>query len=111
MTKPTDEELLQWLDHLLRQYENKHDDELIPQEVTRRDILSAIRERLLATQWRPIKDAPRDEEILLAGKNQNQVIDKWEIKLGKWLYDRFPFVGGSGQPTHFMPLQQPPEDL
>lgn len=56
-------------------------------------------------EWQPIETAPKDRTILLAGK---WMFGEWEITADRYLATRFPFVGGSNGPTHWMPLPDPP---
>ena len=59
--------------------------------------------------WQPIETAPKDQEILLASRRGRFDPRGWEIRIGQWLINRFPFVG-SGQPTHWAPLPFPPKE-
>ncbi len=52
--------------------------------------------------WLPISTAPRDREILLRGA---WLSGRHEIRLGRYLATRWPFVG-EGQPTDWMPLRR-----
>lgn len=62
------------------------------------------------TEWQPIETAPKDMPVLLAGQwdgiGQSH---KWDIQIGRYLINRFPFVGQRG-PTHWMLLPDPPEE-
>jgi len=56
------------------------------------------------SEWQPIETAPKDGEILLSGQ---WLSGTWEVRIGRWLVHRWPFVG-EGQPTYWMPLPDPP---
>jgi hypothetical protein len=73
------------------------------------DVLTAYRKGLEDGQakkgWLPIETAPRDgTKILLAG---SWLSGTWDIDVGHYLVTRFNFCGET-QPTHWMPLPEPP---
>lgn len=125
MTKPTDEgsqisceQFDEWLNTMIHTQivdDNKF------------NMQRFIRERLLATQWRDIKDAPRDGTKILAyglqgwdsdyknynGKIVPQVV-YWikaepYISKGYWKVDTCSYYVETLKPTHWMPLPKPPE--
>lgn len=60
-------------------------------------------------KWKPIETASKDQEIILAGQwNGFGQSGQWDIKIGRWLVNRFPHIGSTGKPTHWMPLPEPP---
>ena len=57
------------------------------------------------SEWKPIETAPKDREIILAGRWS--LTGNWEVKTGQFLVTRWPFVGSGA--THWMPLPSPPD--
>lgn len=61
------------------------------------------------SEWRPIETAPKDGALVLVSNTGGSVcIASWSGKKRKyWRY----FLGGEmwTQPTHWMPLPEPPE--
>lgn len=62
------------------------------------------------TGWRPIETAPRDGTMILVGRWDQGLAtvygDHWAEDPGCW-YDS----SGLFEPTHWMPLPEPPEDV
>ena len=54
--------------------------------------------------WQPISTAPKDRELLLAG--QWNLTGNWDIQIGQWLINRFPFIADG--PHYWMPLPPHP---
>lgn len=63
----------------------------------------------MAGEWRPTETAPRDTEVILGWKGQRRVTTGMlsEYQDGCfWEFD--PAHAPSGDPTHWMPLPEPP---
>lgn len=59
-------------------------------------------------EWRPIDAAPKDGEDVLATDGTAMLVTYWYGPHVGWLYD-FDDYGVEGwQPTHWMPLPEPP---
>jgi hypothetical protein len=57
------------------------------------------------SNWQTIETAPKDREIILAGR---WLSGNWEVRHGSFLATRWPFVG-QGMPTHWMDYPEPPD--
>lgn len=71
------------------------------------------------TKWRPIETAPRDGTVLLTFNPDlwvGRVIFDARIRMARWSVDADTwYIQGVNstiplEPTHWMPLPQPPED-
>jgi hypothetical protein len=59
-------------------------------------------------EWQPIATAPKKGQVLLAARRHSPWFsEEWEFGIGEYLATRWPFLG-AGQPTHWMPLPEPP---
>lgn len=68
-----------------------------------------------AAQWRPIQSAPKDGRAILVGRERNSPQSvRWMISVDKQSPGGWWFVGGYDghrlrwEPSHWMPLPQPP---
>ena len=62
----------------------------------------------VTSAWQPIETAPKNRPIVLAGQWDGfGQSGEWDIQIGTWLINRFPFIGNNA-PTHWMPLPEPP---
>lgn len=60
-------------------------------------------------EWQLIETAPKDRDILLAGKYDGiGQSGRWDMQVGRFLANRFPFVGNKG-PTHWAKLPNGPD--
>ncbi len=58
------------------------------------------------TDWQPINTAPKDGTyVLVYGRHEGVRIGKWETLFDDW---EAPYEGGLLEPTHWMPLPDPP---
>jgi len=62
-------------------------------------------------QWQPIETAPRDDTLVLVYRPREDAdhpahvgVDKWRVVSRCWYYSR-----RDQQPTHWMPLPDPPK--
>lgn len=70
------------------------------------------------TEWKPIETAPKDQFVLLAVPDDGEMeafvaMAKWQ-GLGWYGVDDFGLTFnpvGEPQPTHWMPIPQPPKDV
>lgn len=64
-----------------------------------------------ASQWRPIAEAPKDGSLVLIGFLKDN--GKWFCETAYWDYRDWSASAGwlVTNPTHFMPLPQPPENV
>lgn len=60
-----------------------------------------------ASQWRPIAEAPKDGQAALICSSNHLWITVGKFVSGKWTDGLWPLL----DPTHFMPLPQPPENV
>ena len=72
-------------------------------------------DKTVTAKWQPIETAPKTgARILLAADSpfgKKQVAYGHWYKLGPyWAYDGYQFGNPKSQPTHWMPLPEPPAD-
>ena len=70
---------------------------------------SRIVELEAAHAWRPIGEAPKLGRILLAAEGQT-CYGHWYSIYQRWEYDGYAFGNPKPQPTHWLPLPQPPKE-
>jgi len=60
-------------------------------------------------EWQPIETAPKDDTAMLLACEFLE--NDWRIKVGGWRTDKsdWNIFGASWEPTHWMPLPEPPE--
>jgi len=76
--------------------------------------LNAKQAELDAHQWRPINEAPKDGSTVLGvDKDGTRAIINWADYKEVWdvTHDAEGYVWEDYQPTHYMPLPQPPKEV
>ena len=62
------------------------------------------------SEWQPIETAPKDETSLLLFLPGKGIIEGWYFSSPKEIDDGWETIIGSiGEPTHWMPLPEPPK--
>lgn len=116
----TTKEMLKLMDEMLSVANVANMSQAMPEAVYKLVMLNAIRDFITTHSWHPIDTAPRDEWVLI-GKKIN---DDFEFHKAIQFYETANELEGetfSGwvwshdygcidEPTHWMPLPQPPED-
>ena len=77
-----------------------------------RKTISALRQLLAETEWRPIESAPKKDRLLLWLADEGfSITGCWDAKEEMWRlpeWDMWTSEDGMHQITHWLPLPEPP---